>query len=67
MKQVESLIEGLINDHNIFSARLTQTRQWSAYFWTNEAASLLSLSTPDLPLGHGDCAVKLELYGFLRL
>lgn len=23
--------------------------------------------TPDLALGHGDCAVKVELYGFLRL
>lgn len=22
--------------------------------------------TPDLALGHGDCAVKVELYGFLR-
>lgn len=23
--------------------------------------------TPDLALGHGDCAVKVELHGFLRL
>lgn len=64
MKQVESLIERLINEQNIFSARFVQTRQWSAHFWANEAPSLLSLHTWPATWSRGLCRETRALWIF---